>query len=170
MNPLQTKEYPVYYQPYIATVSADAWAEFEQQKESFAQFISNIPREKENYAYAPGKWTVKEVIGHLLDTERIMAYRALRFARNDQQELAGFEENDYVKHSNYSARSLESLAQEFIAIRTSNLFLFSQFTEQEWNRSGQANKNSVSVRALLYILVGHLNHHQKTLQERYLLS
>jgi hypothetical protein len=99
-----------------------------------------------------------------------MAYRALRYARNDQHELAGFEENDYVKHSNYSDRSLESLAEEFVAIRTSNLFLFSQFTEQEWSRMGQANQNTVSVRALLFILVGHINHHQKVLQERYLAS
>jgi hypothetical protein len=99
-----------------------------------------------------------------------MAYRALRFARNDQQELAGFEENEYVANSNYAARSLQSLAEEFVAIRTSNLFLFSQFTEQEWSRMGQANQNTVSVRALLFILVGHINHHQKVLQERYLAS
>ncbi len=170
MNPLQPNEYPAYYQPYIASVSADVRKEFEQQKETLFDFISNIPKEKENYAYAPEKWTVKEVIGHLLDTERIMAYRALRFARNDQHELAGFEENDYVKHSNYSDRSLESLAKEFVAIRTSNLFLFNQFTEQEWSRMGQANKNAISVRALLFILVGHINHHQKVLQERYLAS
>lgn len=168
MNPLQPSEYPAYCQPYIATVSADVWAEFGYQKIAFSAFISQIPKEKENYAYAPEKWTVKEVIGHLLDTERILAYRALRFARNDQQNLAGFEENDYVKHSNYSGRSLESLAEEFVAIRTSNLFLFNQFTDQEWSRSGQANKNSVSVRALLFILVGHINHHQRILQERYL--
>ncbi|MCF8318809.1 MAG: DinB family protein [Sphingobacteriaceae bacterium] len=170
MNPLQPNEYPAYYQPYIASVSADVWAEFRQQEITFSTFISQIPKEKENYAYAAEKWTVKEVIGHLLDTERIMAYRALRFARNDQNELAGFEENDYVKHSNYSDRSLESLAKEFLAIRTSNLFLFNQFTEQEWSRMGQANKNAVSVRALLFILVGHINHHQRVLQERYLAS
>ena len=170
MNPLQPNEYPAYYQPYIASVSADVWAEFRQQEITFSTFISQIPKEKENYAYAAEKWTVKEVIGHLLDTERIMAYRALRFARNDQNELTGFEENDYVKHSNYSDRSLESLAEEFVAIRTSNLFLFNQFTEQEWSRMGQANKNAVSVRALLFILVGHINHHQRVLQERYLAS
>ncbi len=170
MNPPQPSEYPAFCKPYIATVSADVWAEFRQQEITFSTFISQIPKEKENYAYAAEKWTVKEVIGHLLDTERIMAYRALRFARNDQHELAGFEENDYVKHSNYSDRSLESLAEEFVAIRTSNLFLFNQFTEQEWTRMGQANQNSVSVRALLFILVGHINHHQKVLQERYLAS
>jgi hypothetical protein len=170
MNPLQPKEYPSFFQTYIATVSEDVRKEFKQQKETFFDFISKIPKEKENYAYAPEKWTVKEVIGHLLDTERIMAYRALCFARNDQHELAGFEENDYVANSNYTLRSLESLAEEFVAIRTSNLFLFGQFTEQEWSRMGQANKNAVSVRALLYILVGHINHHQKILQERYLAS
>jgi hypothetical protein len=170
MSPLQPKEYPAFFQTYISTVSEDARKEFEQQKEAFFDFISNIPKEKENYAYAAEKWTVKEVIGHLLDTERIMAYRALRFARNDQHELAGFEENDYVANSNYALRSLESLAEEFVAIRTINLFLFGQFTEQEWSRMGQANKNAVSVRALLYILVGHINHHQKILQERYLAS
>ena len=170
MNPPQPSEYPAFCKPYIATVSADVWAEFRQQEITFSTFISQIPKEKENYAYASEKWTVKEVIGHLLDTERIMAYRALRFARNDQQNLAGFEENDYVKHSNYSGRSLKSLAEEFGAIRTSNLYLFSQFTEQEWSRTGQANQNFVSVKALLFILVGHINHHHKILQERYLTS
>ena len=170
MNPPQPSEYPAFCKPYIATVSADAWAEFGQQEITFSAFISQIPKEKENYAYANEKWTVKEVIGHLLDTERIMAYRALRFARNDQQHLAGFEENDYVANSKYTARSLQSLAEEFIAIRTSNLYLFSQFTEQEWNRTGHANQNFLSVRALLFIIVGHINHHQRILQERYLTS
>ena len=170
MNPLQPKEYPAFFQTYIATVSADAWAEFKQQEITFSAFISQIPKEKENYAYASEKWTVKEVIGHLLDTERIMAYRALRFARNDQQHLSGFEENNYVANSNYAARSLQSLVEEFTAIRRSNLYLFSQFTEQEWDRTGHANQNFLSVRALLFIIVGHINHHQKILQERYLAS
>lgn len=168
MNPLSAKEYPAYYQPYIATVSGTVLAELSSQKETFSAFILSIPKAKENFAYAPGKWTVKEVIGHLLDTERIMAYRALRFARNDAQNLPGFEENDYVDHSDYSSRTLKSLADEFIAIRTSNLFLFESFSETELTRMGMGNNNLVSVRALLYIVAGHINHHQHVLQERYL--
>jgi len=97
-----------------------------------------------------------------------MAYRALRFARNDSQNLPGFDENEYVKYSHYSKRSLESLAEEFALVRKANLFLFESFNEGELVRKGLANNNEVSVRALVYIIVGHLNHHQEVLKERYL--
>lgn len=167
MNLPSAKEYPAYYQPYIASVSTNVLAELSAQKESFSSFILSIPAEKDG-AYAPGKWTIKEVIGHLLDTERILVYRALRFARNDAQNLPGFEENDYVEQSDYSSRSLQSLADEFLAIRSSTLFLFETFTEIELNRMGKANNNELSVRALLFIVAGHVNHHQQVIKERYL--
>lgn len=168
MNLPSAKEYSAYYQPYISTVSPNVLAELLAQKEAFSSFILSIPAEKEQLAYAPGKWTIKEVIGHVLDTERIMVYRALRFARNDAQNLPGFEENDYVAQSDYSSRSLQSLADEFVAIRSSTLFLFETFSETELNRMGKANNNDVSVRALLFIVAGHLNHHQQVIKERYL--
>lgn len=161
-------EYNPYYGPYIAGVADDVLNELQQQAEQFPAFIQGIPIAKENYAYAPGKWTIKELIGHIIDTERIMAYRALRFARNDDQNLPGFDENEYVKHSHYSERSLESLAEEFTLVRKANLFLFESFNEEELVRRGLANNNEVSVRALVFIIAGHLNHHQQVLKERYL--
>lgn len=168
MNRPTAEEYNPYYGPYIASVADHVVNELKEQAENFPAFIRSIPKEKENYAYAPGKWTIKELLGHIIDTERIMAYRALRFARNDGQNLPGFDENDYVKHSHYAQRSLESLANEFMAVRNANLFLFESFTEEELLRRGTANHNEVSVRALVFIIAGHLSHHQKVLKERYL--
>ena len=168
MNRPTAEEYNPYYGPYIAGVADDVVNELKQQANQFPAFIRSISKEKENYAYAPGKWTVKEVLGHIIDTERIMAYRALRFARNDEQDLPGFDENDYVKYSRYAERSLESLAEEFAMLRKANLFLFESLNEEESLRRGTANQNGISVRALVFIIAGHLNHHKKVLKERYL--
>lgn len=162
------EEFNPYFGPYISQVEGNVLNELKEQAEQFPTFIRSIPKAKENYAYAPGKWTIKELIGHIIDTERIMAYRALRFARNDDQNLPGFDENEYVKHSHYSERSLESLAEEFTLVRKANLFLFESFNEEELVRRGLANNNEVSVRALVFIIAGHLNHHQQVLKERYL--
>lgn len=162
------EEFNSYFGPYISKVEDDVLNELEQQGEQFPAFIRSIPKAKENYAYASGKWTIKELLGHIIDTERIIAYRALRFARNDSQNLPGFDENEYVKYSHYSERSLESLAEEFALVRKANLFLFESFNEEELVRRGLANNNEVSVRALVYIIVGHLKHHQEVLKERYL--
>lgn len=168
MNRPTAKEFNPFYAGYIAAVPDDIFKELNQQLVDFPEFIQTIPKGKENFAYADGKWTIKEVIGHILDTERIMAYRTLRFARNDQQNLPGFEENDYVSHSHYHDRSMQSLAEEFACLRKSNLFLFSSLSSEELLRQGNASGYPVSVRALLYIIAGHLNHHQRVLTERYL--
>lgn len=165
---ISTKEYAPFYHTYVQTVGEDVFANLNQQLFYIPEFIKHIPVEKEDYAYAPGKWTVKEVFGHLIDTERIMAYRALRIARADETPLAGFEENDYVAISRYHKRSMESLAAEFETLRKSNLFLFESFNETELVRMGTASDKEVSVRALLYIIAGHVNHHKRILEERYL--
>ena len=104
----------------------------------------------------------------MIDTERIMAYRALRIARNDQTPLASFEENDYVANAAFNDRSLESLSEEFVAVRISNVYLFKHLSAEEFSRMGTASDKAVSVRALLYIIVGHVNHHWKVIEERYL--
>jgi hypothetical protein len=161
-------EYAPFYHTYVKTVGEDVVADLNRQLLSIPQFIRNIPAQKEDYAYAPGKWTVKEVFGHLIDTERVMAYRALRIARADETPLAGFEENDYAAQSHYHERSMESLAAEFEVLRKSNMFLFESFNDEELKRMGTASGKNVSVRALLFIVAGHVNHHKRILEERYL--
>lgn len=164
----QPEEFGVFYQKYIDTVADDVIGELEAQKESFTSFLKNIPEGKLDYAYAEGKWTIKEVIGHVIDTERIMTYRLTVFARNDKTELPGFEENSYVSNAHFKDRSLESLAEEFSLLRSANLYLFRSLSPEEVRRTGFANKTLLSVQALLFVIAGHLNHHRKILEERYL--
>jgi hypothetical protein len=163
-----TAEYAPFYETYVKTVGPDALAELREQADAIPAFIRNIAQEKENFAYAPGKWSVKEVAGHMIDTERIMAYRALRIARADQTPIPGFEENDYAEIARYRERTLSSLASEFEMLRKANLFLFESFNDQELKRTGTASEKTVSVRALLFIMAGHINHHISILNDRYL--
>jgi hypothetical protein len=168
MSRPQPEEFGVFYQRYIDTVDTDVLRELETQCNSFEEFLYSIPAEKENYAYAPGKWTIKELVGHVIDTERIMTYRLTCFARNDSTELPGFEENSYVANAHFNDRRLDSFAKEFKSLRSANLFLFRSLNGEELDRKGIANGNPVSVRALLFVIAGHLKHHQKIIRERYL--
>lgn len=168
MNRPQTKEFNPFYAGYIAAVADDVLAILDGQADEIPAFIKNIPAGKADFAYADNKWTVKEVLGHLIDTERIMACRALCFARNDSQGMPGFDENEYVAQAHFSDRNLESLADEFASLRKANLFLFNSFSEEELSRVGKANGHPVSVRALLFIMAGHVIHHQNVLLTRYL--
>jgi uncharacterized damage-inducible protein DinB len=168
MSILRPDEIPAIYMTYAAHIVGDVQVVFQEQLETFTQFLQNIPRELEHFEYAEGKWTVKEVIGHILDTERIMAYRALRFARNDTKALAGFEEDAYVAQARSNERSMESLIDEFHAVRKSNIIMFAHFNSQERQRKGIASERLVSVNGLQYIIAGHLEHHRVILQERYL--
>lgn len=164
----QADEFPVYYKGYIDTVADDVLLELENQIEFLPKFLSAISEEKASFAYAEGKWTIKEVLGHMLDTERIMSYRALCFARRDETALPGFDENVYVKHAHFNDRTLQSLLDEFIVLRKSTMYLLKSFNEEELNRSGISNDKPITVRALIFILAGHVNHHQQILKERYL--
>jgi hypothetical protein len=168
MNRPQPGEFAPFTKAYIDTVSDNVVAELEHQINSFSSFLKGISSDKASYAYAEGKWTLKEVVGHINDTERIMAYRALRIARGDKTPLPGFEEKDYVANAHFADRTLESLAEEFVVLRTANMFLIKSFTEEEVNRTGTSNGTPMSVKALIYILAGHLNHHRKIIEERYL--
>ena len=168
MNRPTPEEFNPYYTNYIAAVADDVLTELRDQASSFPEFILQIPEGKGDYAYGPNKWTIKELLGHVIDTERVMAFRALHFGRKDVQELPGFDENDYVKNSAYEQRSLKSLDEEFVLLRKANLFLFESFAENELNQIGIANGNRVSVKALLFIMAGHVIHHQRILKERYL--
>jgi hypothetical protein len=168
MNRPQVEEFPLFYKTYIDTVSDNVIAELEYQINSFPAFLKSIPGDKSSFAYAEGKWTLKELLGHVNDTERIMAYRTLRIARNDKTPLPGFEENDYVSNAHFADRTIESLADEFATLRRANMFLIKSFTEEEVSRTGISNNLPISVRALIYILAGHLNHHRRIIEERYL--
>jgi len=168
MNPLKSDEYPAIYSGYIETITGDVMELLEEQITAFPEFLASIPPGKSEYAYAEGKWTLKEVVGHVIDTERVMAYRALRFARNDTKELIGFEPEDFVANARFNERSLESFAEEFVLVRKSNLILFKSFNDHELARKGLASERLTSVRAFLYIIAGHLNHHRNIIRERYL--
>ncbi len=168
MNPLKSDEYPAVYTAYIETVVGEVMDILEEQVLSFAAFLDTIPEERGEYSYAEDKWTIKEVLGHIIDTERIMAYRALRFSRNDMKELHGFDQEAFVNYARHNERSISSFKNEFILLRKANLAFFEQLNDAELDRKGMASERLVSVRALLYIIAGHLNHHRLIIQERYL--
>lgn len=168
MNQLKSDEYPASWSQYIDIVKGDPLEMLREQVASFSEFIKNIPAGKSEYSYAEGKWTIKEVVGHVLDTERVMAYRALCFARNDTKELPGFDDEGFVANAHFNDRSLEHYAKEFELLRESNIYLIESFNENELLRSGLAGERLVSVRALVYMIAGHLKHHQNIITERYL--
>ena len=167
MKPPRTQEYPEAYKTYISLVAGDVIEILENQATDFSSFLNNIA-DKGDYAYAPGKWTVKELVGHLIDTERIMVFRLTCFARNEKAQLPGFEEDDYITNAHFNDRSLFSLAEEFAQLRKANMFLINSLNEADLNRSGNANGKNISVRALVYVLAGHIMHHTNVIKERYL--
>ena len=160
---------PDFYNSYIDRIrDRNPIETLEDQMNLTSELLSGIDEEMGNYAYADKKWTLKELIGHLIDSERVFAYRTMRFARNDKTELPGFEEDDYVAAADFSRRTMSDLAEELYLLRKSNLFLFKSFSEEELNRTGTANGGEVSVEALLYIIAGHENHHIAVIKDRYL--
>jgi hypothetical protein len=167
MNQPQTQEYPEWFKRYISLVEGDVVSTLTAQAEDFPNFVNNLI-EKADYAYAPGKWTIKEMVGHMIDTERILTYRLLCIARGEKASLPGFEEDDYVANAHFKDRSLFSLSEEFTLMRKSHLYLINSLNEEELNRMGNANGNAISVRALVYILAGHIIHHTAVVKERYL--
>lgn len=168
MNQLKSEDYPAIYSPYIESVQGDVLEELNEQLQSFPEFIRSIPEEKGEYSYAEGKWTIKETLCHILDAERIFVYRALRFARNDMTALSPFEQDEFVAAARHNERTLESIIEEFVPMRQSHIALFRTFNEVELNRKGMASDRLISVRAFVYVIAGHLNHHRYLLKERYL--
>jgi len=167
MNRPQIEDYPQWYKRYIDLVDGDVLEILTTQAEAFAQFV-NSHADKADYAYAPGKWTIKEMFGHIIDTERIMVFRLTCFARGEKAAIPGFDEDQYVINAHFKDRNLESLCEEFVTLRKSNLFLLKSLNEEELNRVGNANGNEISVRSLVFILAGHVMHHQNVIVERYL--
>jgi uncharacterized damage-inducible protein DinB len=163
-------EFPSYATMYIKLLPDDGLL-LKHLKENFdktKEFILSLPKEKLIYRYAINKWTIKEILVHIIDDERIYAYRALCFARNDKTELPGFEQNDYVLFSNANNRTLENILNEYEAVRKATITLFEGFDETALLRKGIANKNKATVRALGYHLAGHELHHINIIKEKYL--
>jgi uncharacterized damage-inducible protein DinB len=172
-NPSTTRpeahEYASYYEKYVSLVpDGDVVDTLGQQLEGTLSTLRGITDEQADSRYAEGKWSIKELLGHIIDTERIFGYRALRFARNDQTPLSGFEQDDYVQSAGFGERSLSDLAEEFEHVRRANLSLFRHLDTEAWARHGEASDNLVSVRALAHIIAGHETHHMRILRERYL--
>lgn len=162
-------EFHPYYGTYIGKVSGnDALMTLEVQLSDTPRFIERFPLEKEEYRYAENKWTPKEIFLHLIDAERVFAYRALRIARGDETPLSGFDQDQYVPESNANQRSLESIAEEYTAVRKASIELLRNLREEQLLRKGVANNSPISVRALAYIMAGHENHHMGVIRERYL--
>jgi hypothetical protein len=162
-------EYAPYYEKYVSLIApGDIIATLEQQLSSTLEVLRGIDESRGGNRYAPDKWSIKELIGHLIDSERIFSYRALRFARNDQTPLPGYEQDDYVRDANFDDQSLNDLATEFEYVRRSSIQLFKSFPEDAWLRRGSANDNEVSVRGLAFIIAGHVLHHVEILKTRYL--
>src|SRR5579871_2678132 len=161
-------EYPPFYETYVSKVpGGDVIAQLESQRLQTAQLFAASTERDGNFRYAPDKWTIKEVVGHLSDSERIFSYRALRIARGDQTPLPGFEQDDYVKAGNFADQSLADLVQEYGLVRVSTLALLRSFNAEAWGRRGTASEKPITVRALAFVIAGHELHHREILKERY---
>ena len=161
-------EYAAFYETYVSLVpDVDVVAALEAQRLQMAQLLAGRSERDGNFRYTPEKWSVKEVIGHLADSERIFSYRALRIARGDSTPLSGFEQDDYAREAGAGRRELRDLAEEFAAVRGATVALYRSLGEEAWKRRGSANKNEVTVRALAFITAGHELHHRNILEQRY---
>ena len=169
-KPAPTEHAPEFSKYVTLVAEGDIIQTLEQQIENSLSLLRTIPSDKANFRYAPDKWSVKELLGHVIDSERIFSYRALSFARNDQTPLPGYEQNDYVRAADFDSRNLADMAEEFATVRRATIQLLRPLNETEWLRHGKANENDVSVRALAYIIAGHELHHMGVLRNRYLQS
>lgn len=165
----ESSEYASYYAGYIAKVpEGDLLRILDSQGQEFARLLGSVPESRGEFAYAPGKWTLKEVISHVTDAERVFGYRALRIARADTTPLPGFDENAWVPHSGAAQRTLRDLIAEFQAVRGATVALYRHLPAEAITRTGTANNQPVSVRALAWITAGHSLHHAGLIRERYL--
>jgi uncharacterized damage-inducible protein DinB len=165
----QPNDYAAYYETYIAKVQGGNVKEvISSYSEPLLQFYSSLPEEKADHRYAEGKWSVKELLQHIIDAERIFSYRALRIARKDQTALPGFDENTYTPASKASGRTLQSLKDEFAAVRKATDILLNTFDEEQLSQRGTASDQPVTANAIAFIMFGHMIHHRQVLEERYL--
>lgn len=167
MRPADT-EYAPFYATYVARVpETDPLPALEAQPAELHRIADRIAPEDETFRYAADKWSVRQVVGHMIDTERVMGYRAFCIGRGEGKPLPGFDEKEYVAHADSDERSVKELAHEFAAVRHANLWAIRRWAADDWDRVGNANGKSVSARALAYIMAGHVRHHIALLRERY---
>jgi hypothetical protein len=165
----ESTEYTPYYGKYVTLVpDGDLTACLSRQLNATLALLSPLSEQGAGFSYASGKWSIKEVVGHLMDSERVFAYRALCIGRNDKTPLPGFEQDDYVASANFNERTLSSLLEEFTAVRQASVQLFKNFAEKEWQRRGTANGQEITPLSLGYIVAGHELHHTDVLRTRYL--
>jgi uncharacterized damage-inducible protein DinB len=164
----QPGEYAPYYERYISLVQEnDILATLDRQRREMVLLLSGLSEEQGDFRYAPEKWSAKQVLGHVCDTERVFAYRALRIARGDATPMEGFEQDDYVKNGPFARHAIDEVIEDYIAVRRATISLMRSLEEAAWSRRGVANKNEVTVRALAYTIAGHEVHHRRILQEKY---
>ncbi|MDP3946648.1 MAG: DinB family protein [Lutibacter sp.] len=169
LSQLDENEYNPHYKHYILELgNVDLFEILKVSSDELLETIKDLSEEKMVFRYEEGKWSIKELLQHIIDTERIMSYRALRFSRNDATELQGFDENWYVDNSNGNDRNSNDLVEEFTCTRSASISLFKSFTDEMMLLSGTANGSDMSVRALGFIIAGHQMHHLKMIRERYL--
>jgi hypothetical protein len=161
-------EYAPFFSGYVSLVpEPDVISVLENQPGELARMSSLVPAHRERFRYAEGKWTIREVSGHLIDAERVFGYRAFCISRGEEASLPGFDENEYVRHSRYDDQPLGDLQSEFAAVREANLMVLRRLDKGAWERLGTANNNPASVRALAFIMAGHVRHHFNVLRDRY---
>lgn len=161
-------EYPPYAEAYVSLVKGENILNIlEQQRREMMLLLSSKDEKDGEIRYAPGKWTARQVLGHINDAERIFAYRALRISRGDATPLAGFEENDYVREGPFEHCTLADVIEDFIAVRRSSISLFRNLDGAAWTRQGTANNHPTTVRALAYLVAGHELHHRRILEQKY---
>jgi hypothetical protein len=164
-----SSEYAPYYERYTSLVpQGDIVTILTKQLEETIPLLRGINEAKAGYRYAPDKWSIKQLLGHINDGERVFSYRALRFARNDSQPLTGFEQDDYVQAGDFDERAFADLVNEFEHVRRATIDLLRPLSDEAWLRRGVANDAEISVRALAFIMAGHVAHHVQILKERYL--
>ena len=169
MNRPLPSEYAPYYQSYIDRVSEnDILPVMKSQLDELDVLLDRVEPERETYRYAEGKWSIREIVGHLIDGERVFGYRAFCIARGEQQNLPGFDQDDYMVTAPYDQIELEDLLSELRLIRLGNLAMLRTLDSEAWSRVGTANANQVSVRAIAFIMAGHIRHHMNVLREKYL--
>ena len=165
----QPSEYDPYYERYISLVADDEIIDtLGAQPTKLQDLLTALPEEKGDFRYADGKWSIKELIGHLIDGERMFAYRLFRISRGDETPIEGFEQDGYIENAGSGGRSFGDLLEEFTLLRRSTMILIKNLSDEDWGRVGIANAVPVSVSALIYIMAGHIEHHFGILKERYL--
>lgn len=161
--------YADFYKTYVSLVEADSISKaIHQNTKEMLSLLEQIPASKINHAYAPGKWTIKELLQHIIDAERVFAYRILRIARMDATPLPGFDENAWAANAMVSERRWKDMVKEFKWLRKSNMAMIDDLSKEQLNATGTASNNPVSAAALCYVLAGHVKHHMKIIEERYL--